>query len=153
MAPMEFDLSASRPRNYNGCGLRVDLTVIGESSNRSPTQTGTPFGMFTPVTQFSVFLVNKPGILSKVCGALAEEKVNLLALTGRGGVGWHQIDRASFLTIWLRRRLLRWGLAHLLQVLFRLSEPGSFVPKSVPLTKARLSMGILVNEGIDRCHV
>ena len=37
--------------------------------------------MFTPVTQFSVFLVNKPGILSKVCGALADEKVNLLALT------------------------------------------------------------------------
>ncbi len=37
--------------------------------------------MFHAVTQFSVFLVNKPGILSKVCDSLAEKKVNLLALT------------------------------------------------------------------------
>ncbi|MCG8403802.1 MAG: ACT domain-containing protein [Phycisphaerales bacterium] len=37
--------------------------------------------MFTPATQFSVFLVNKPGILSKVCDALAEQKINVVALT------------------------------------------------------------------------
>lgn len=37
--------------------------------------------MFVPMTQFSVFLTNKPGILSKVCDALAEERINLIAVT------------------------------------------------------------------------
>ena len=32
-------------------------------------------------TQFSVFLVNKPNVLTKVCRALAEQKINLLAMT------------------------------------------------------------------------
>lgn len=32
-------------------------------------------------TQFSVFLVNKPGILSQVCDELAHSKINLIALT------------------------------------------------------------------------
>ena len=32
-------------------------------------------------TQFSVFLVNKPGVLAQVTRALAEEKVNLVAMT------------------------------------------------------------------------
>ncbi len=33
------------------------------------------------VTQFSVFLVNKPGILAQVLGELAKAKVNILAMT------------------------------------------------------------------------
>lgn len=37
--------------------------------------------MVRSTTQFSVFLVNKPGILSRVCDALAEKKINLVALT------------------------------------------------------------------------
>src|SRR5688572_21782496 len=32
-------------------------------------------------TQFSVFLVNKPGVLAQVTRALAEEKLNLVAMT------------------------------------------------------------------------
>src|SRR5947207_12134609 len=32
-------------------------------------------------TQFSVFLVNKPGVLAQVTKALAQEKVNLVAMT------------------------------------------------------------------------
>jgi hypothetical protein len=32
-------------------------------------------------TQFSVFLVNKPGVLAQVTGALAAEKVNIIAMT------------------------------------------------------------------------
>jgi hypothetical protein len=32
-------------------------------------------------TQFSIFLVNKPGVLAGVAGALARAKVNLMALT------------------------------------------------------------------------
>lgn len=32
-------------------------------------------------TQFSVFLVNKPGILARVCQRLAEDKVNIVALS------------------------------------------------------------------------
>jgi hypothetical protein len=33
------------------------------------------------VTQFSVFLVNKPGILAQVTSALAERKINIVAMT------------------------------------------------------------------------
>jgi hypothetical protein len=33
------------------------------------------------LTQFSVFLVNKPGVLAQVAGQLAKAKVNVLALT------------------------------------------------------------------------
>ncbi len=33
------------------------------------------------LVQFSVFLVNKPGVLAQVTGALAAEKINLLAMT------------------------------------------------------------------------
>jgi hypothetical protein len=32
-------------------------------------------------TQFSVFLVNKPGVLAQVTGALADAKLNMLAMT------------------------------------------------------------------------
>ena len=32
-------------------------------------------------TQFSVFLVNKPGVIAQVTGALAQEKINVLAIT------------------------------------------------------------------------
>jgi hypothetical protein len=32
-------------------------------------------------TQFSVFLVNKPGILARVTRALADEKINIVAMT------------------------------------------------------------------------
>ena len=34
-----------------------------------------------PSTQFSVFLVNKPGVLAQVTSALADAKVNLVAVT------------------------------------------------------------------------
>ena len=37
--------------------------------------------MYKPYTQFSIFLVNKPGILSRVCNALADRKINVAALT------------------------------------------------------------------------
>ena len=43
-------------------------------------------------TQFSVFLANKPGMLSQVCRALAEAKVNLLKL---GEHGREILDRYS----------------------------------------------------------
>ena len=33
------------------------------------------------LNQFSVFLVNKPGVLAQVTGALAAEKINLVAMT------------------------------------------------------------------------
>ena len=35
----------------------------------------------TTATQFSVFLVNKPGVLAQVTRALAEAKLNLMAMT------------------------------------------------------------------------
>ncbi|MCK5271668.1 MAG: ACT domain-containing protein, partial [Sedimentisphaerales bacterium] len=32
-------------------------------------------------TQFSIFLINKPGILAQVLNALAKAKVNIVAMT------------------------------------------------------------------------
>ena len=32
-------------------------------------------------TQFSIFLINKPGILAQTLGALAQEKINIVAMT------------------------------------------------------------------------
>jgi hypothetical protein len=37
--------------------------------------------MYKSATQFSIFLVNKPGILSQVCNALADHRINVVALT------------------------------------------------------------------------
>ena len=34
-----------------------------------------------PIAQFSVFLVNKPGVLAQVTGAIAQARVNVLAMT------------------------------------------------------------------------
>ena len=35
----------------------------------------------TTATQFSVFLINKPGILARVCHRIAEDKVNVVAMS------------------------------------------------------------------------
>ena len=37
--------------------------------------------MLSVTTQFSVFLINKPGVLAKTLNALAKEKINVVALT------------------------------------------------------------------------
>ena len=37
--------------------------------------------MLSITTQFSVFLINKPGVLAKTLSALAKEKINVVALT------------------------------------------------------------------------
>lgn len=37
--------------------------------------------MISKITQFSVFMINKPGVLQQVCGELAQAKVNIIALT------------------------------------------------------------------------
>jgi hypothetical protein len=37
--------------------------------------------MMKTETQFSVFLVNKPGVLAQVCDELANSKINIVALT------------------------------------------------------------------------
>src|SRR6266550_5792417 len=43
--------------------------------------TGGPMSDVRPLIQFSVFLVNKPGVLAQVTGALGEAKINLMAMT------------------------------------------------------------------------
>ncbi len=37
--------------------------------------------MISKITQFSVFMINKPGVLQQVCQELAQAKVNITALT------------------------------------------------------------------------
>lgn len=37
--------------------------------------------MTNKITQFSVFMINKPGVLQQVCNELGQAKVNIIALT------------------------------------------------------------------------
>lgn len=46
-------------------------------------------------TQFSIFMVNKPGVLARVLGAFAEAKVNITAMTMMDSVE-HGVMRAVF---------------------------------------------------------
>jgi hypothetical protein len=63
---------------YTGpVGKRVARTKVGEGRLARRQEKG----MMRVETQFSVFLVNQPGVLAKVTGALAKAKVNVLALT------------------------------------------------------------------------
>ena len=51
-------------------------------------------------TQFSIFLVNKPGVLAGVAGALARAKVNLVALA-LADSGEHGVLRIESDNLWL----------------------------------------------------
>src|SRR5699024_10037362 len=50
-------------------------------ANVEPKADGGPMPQVQTLTQFSVFLVNKPGVLAQVTAALAQAKINLLAVT------------------------------------------------------------------------
>ena len=45
--------------------------------------------------QFSIFMVNKPGVLAKVLGEFAEAKVNIIAITMMDSVE-HGVMRVVF---------------------------------------------------------
>src|ERR1051326_6325899 len=48
---------------------------------RRQPEMSTANGVVHTDTQFSVFLVNKPGILAQICQRLADSKVNLVAMS------------------------------------------------------------------------
>jgi len=80
-------------------------------------------------TQFSIFLVNNPGVLAGVTGALAKAKVNILALT-LADSGEHGVLRLVCLDPETTRKVLgqahdRWTETEVL-VLELDNKPGAF---------------------------
>ncbi len=62
--------------------------------------------MFKVTTQFSIFLVNKPGILSRVCDELAAKKINIVAMTLMDSVE-HGVLRVVVKDVEKARKVLR----------------------------------------------
>lgn len=62
--------------------------------------------MFKATTQFSIFLVNKPGILSRVCDELADKKINIVAMTLMDSVE-HGVLRVVVKDVEKARKVLR----------------------------------------------
>ncbi len=62
--------------------------------------------MFKATTQFSIFLVNKPGILSRVCDELAAKKINIVAMTLMDSVE-HGVLRVVVKDVEKARKVLR----------------------------------------------
>lgn len=80
-------------------------------------------------TQFSVFLINKPGVLAAVTGALAKAKVNIIALTladaGEHGVLRIVCDDAAKARAVLSRAHDQWTETDVL-VMELENRPGAF---------------------------
>ncbi|MCK4600895.1 MAG: ACT domain-containing protein [Phycisphaerae bacterium] len=80
-------------------------------------------------TQFSVFLINKPGVLAKVTGAIAKAKINIVALalmdSGEHGALRIVCDDAGKARQVLKKTHDRWTEAEVLVTELR-NEPGVF---------------------------
>lgn len=80
-------------------------------------------------TQFSIFLVNKPGVLAAVTGALAKHKINLRALSlsdsGEHGVLRVVAEDTSAIREVLKRTQDRWTETDVLVIQLD-NHPGSF---------------------------
>ena len=81
------------------------------------------------MTQFSIFLVNKPGVLAAVCGELTRARVNMIALTlvdsMEHGVLRIVCDKPDAARDVLGRTHDRWTETDVLVIELR-NEPGAF---------------------------
>ena len=81
------------------------------------------------MTQFSIFLVNKPGVLASVCSELTRSRVNLIALTlvdsMEHGVLRIVCDKPDLAREVLGRTHDRWTETDVLVIELR-NEPGAF---------------------------
>jgi hypothetical protein len=81
------------------------------------------------VTQFSIYLINKPGVLAAVTGALAKAKVNILALalmdSGEHGALRIVCDEVDVARAVLGRTSERWTETEVI-VMDLENRPGSF---------------------------
>jgi len=95
------------------------------------------------MTQFSVYLINKPGVLAAVTGALAEAKVNILALALMDA-GEHGAVRMVCDDAQTTRRVLgethdRWTEAEVLGLEVP-NEPGAFAKLARTLSDAGVNI-------------
>ena len=101
-------------------------------------------------TQFSVFLVNKPGVLATVTNALAKAKVNIIALTlmdsMEHGVLRIVCDNAGAARDVLGRCHDRWTETDVL-VLELPNEPGAFAKIAGKLAEAHINISYAYSTG------
>jgi hypothetical protein len=94
-------------------------------------------------TQFSVFLINKPGVLASVTGALSEAEVNIVALSlsdsGEHGVLRILTDDTAKTREVLNAEHDRWTETEV--IVFKLEDqPGSFSKAAKKLTDASVNI-------------
>ncbi|MCY2929803.1 MAG: ACT domain-containing protein [Planctomycetota bacterium] len=101
-------------------------------------------------TQFSVFLVNKPGVLATVTDALARAKVNIIALTlmdsMEHGVLRIVCDNAGAAREVLGRCHDRWTETDVI-VLELSNEPGAFAKIAGKLAEAHINISYAYSTG------
>lgn len=94
-------------------------------------------------TQFSIFLINKPGVLASVTGALSEADVNIVALSlsdsGEHGVLRILTDDPAKTREVLHAEHDRWTETEV--IVFRLEDqPGSFAKAAKKLSEASVNI-------------
>ena len=94
-------------------------------------------------TQFSIFLINKPGVLATVTGALAKARVNMLALTlmdtGEHGVLRIVTDDANATRTVLGSAHDRWTETEVLVVEME-NRPGAFSAAAQKLAEEHVNI-------------
>ena len=93
--------------------------------------------------QFSVFLINKPGVLASVTGALAKARVNIMALTLMDSTE-HGVLRIVCENADLAREVLskahdRWTETEVLAIELS-NEPGAFAHVARELSEAHINI-------------
>ncbi len=94
-------------------------------------------------TQFSIFLINKPGVLAAVTGALAKAKINIIALTLMD-TGEHGVLRVATSDADTTRKVLgsaydRWTETEVL-VLEMDNRPGAFASAAQKLAEEHVNI-------------
>ncbi len=94
-------------------------------------------------TQFSIFLINKPGVLAAVTGALAKAKINIIALTLMD-TGEHGVLRVVTSDADTTRKVLgsaydRWTETEVL-VLEMDNRPGAFAAAAQKLAEEHVNI-------------
>ena len=94
-------------------------------------------------TQFSIFLINKPGVLAQVTGALAKARVNMMALTlmdtGEHGVLRIVTDDANTTRTVLGSAHDRWTETEVLVVEMD-NRPGAFAAAAERLAEEHVNI-------------
>jgi len=101
-------------------------------------------------TQFSVFLINKPGVLATVAGALAKAKVNIIALS-LSDSGEHGVLRVVPEDVETTRKVLssahdRWTETEVLVVELE-NKPGAFANAARKIAEEHVNISYAYSTG------